>query len=553
MKKSILSLVIILLSSLGKAQELPLKITVPPISDNPNISFNVLNFEILDRDKFSILYVQHIQGSIMHEGEFVRDTGDVVYKDAKFTEMIPASNTAFLVKKQVLDASGKVLETKEELISARALDQDGAFTLCFRKGFKHPMVPNKTLLKQSIYNIQGMQGFSSNEWNALVEMSRPYIPVKQGEVTGSAQVTPAKNDQMAQDIMAMKSQFRSLREVGVMAKGNLPDDEKILTRNGISDTRMFVITKTKGKTPLLKFYVSEDLKNYDLLDTLRIFGDIELTSACAIFNTKNEVVGAYNNCLYKYKDEKGDELSRQYTFVMDQDYKIQKWIYSVGKDKLNSVYPEICWYEGKDLFVLSSNRERVFKTPMQVHKLVEGKEAELLYPKTEEERGSEKTAYMKNFQPAPPSTSSQIAPIPSKYTSLYMCKAGDVKYFVMQGTKYDDVAKATRYLSVQIYRVEGNGKLTSIDILSDYNELIPFPMATLVKNKGAEYYLLAYPIRVQMIIKPEKCEIQPLTADNTTLIPLIDKSYIHNHKEGAVMLKRSLAGSQYTLMYYPQD
>ena len=553
MKKiGIIGGILLSLTSL-KAQEFPKAIKVPVLSTNPNVQFTVLNYEMVSSNQFSILYYQPVYGSVLHAGEFVSDTGGVVFKDKKFNEPIVASNTALLVKKQIFDANSQLVDTKEYIFSTRALDQEGEFRLYFQKGFKHPVLDNRRVITQSIYNIQGITDFTASEMKAMVDVSRPFIPVAPGQVIDNNVQRESMTNSIANDIQSMKSQFKAMKQIGVMAKGNLPGDEKILTRNGVSDKRMFVITKTKGDNCLLKFYVSEDLKTYDLLDTIRINGDIQITSAAAVYNTNSEVVGAYNNFVYKYKNEAGVELSRQYTFVMDPDYSIQSWMYSVGKDKLGSVAPEICWYEGKELYVLSSNNEKIFKPYLQVHKFLPGTPPELLFPANDEEKGSTKTGFVKTYQPDPPIGTSGIAPVADKSIALKMIKAGTTRYVVMQDSRYDDVAKARRYMGLDIYRIEGSGKVTNVDLLSDYNQLTTFPMLPISKSGDSDYYLLAYPIRVQMVFSPEKCQIMPLTADNTMLIPLMDNSLISANTFGSIMLKRSLAGSDYTVLYYPKN
>lgn len=548
----------LLLITIGSltAQNLPKEVIVPAISDNPNLQFSVLNFDQTQADQFSILYYQQISGSIIHEGEFVPDTGGYVYKDQKLRELIPYSNFALYIKKQIVDVNGKQLATREYIFSARPLDQEGEFKLYFRKGYNHPQIENRKVLTHSIYNIQSLTEFSPAEMKALVEISRPYIPIKPGEVqtNNAPDRREQRESQLTSDLKQMKAQMKELRQMGVMGKGNIPDDEKLMTRNNLTPNRVFTVTKTKGTNCLLKFYVSEDMKTYDLLDTVRINGDVTILGSTPIYNTNNEIVGAYANFLYKFKDEKGEELSRQYTFVMDPDYNIQKWMYSVGKDKLNSLATEVCWYEGKDLLVIGSNREKIFKPYSVVHRFIAGGAAQQVYPTSEEEKGSDKTVYLKNYQPPVQFNSGQsLAPIADGKIPLYMCKAGDTRYLVMQGTKYDDAIKAKRYLSVEIYRVTGDGKLTNTFLLSDYNATVPFPMSQIVKNKGAEYFLLAYPIRVQIEFSPEKCEIFPLTADNSSLMPLMDNTLIQYTNYGALLLKRSTAGNQHTLLYYPQE
>ncbi|MEI6021169.1 MAG: hypothetical protein WCR21_08570, partial [Bacteroidota bacterium] len=395
-----LSLGLMLLSFNFFAQDLPIKVTVPPVCIDPNQQFNVINFDSPDKDQFTIMYSHFIYASVIQAGEFVQDTGSTVFKDQRKNEPIYNSNQLLLIKKQRINVSGQVVFEEQWLLATRKLDSEGEYKMYFQKGYKHPMVQNRTPITLSIYNINQIQGLSGDEMAALVNLTNNMIP---REVDNSVNApAPVRENSIADDLKSMKKQIKSLREAGMMFRGDLPSNEKVLTRYTMAPERTFVITKTKGDDCLLKFYITEDYKSYDLLDSSRINGDILLTSIATIYNNQSEAVGVFANLHYKTKNEKGEELQQQYSFAMDPEYKISGWIHSVGKNKLNSMSVEVCWYEGTKLWVLSNNREKFFKSYMQLNNFDKGKTAESVFPLTEEDKGSEKSKFAATFQPPVP-------------------------------------------------------------------------------------------------------------------------------------------------------
>ena len=545
-----LSLLFILSFNLS-AQDLPLKITVPPVCIDPNQQFNVINFDSPDKDQFSILYSHFIYGSVMRADEYVQDTGSVVFKDKRKTEAIYNSNQLLLIKKQRLNASGQIIFEEQWLLATRKLDSEGEFKLYFQKGYKHPMVQNRTPITLSIYNINQMQGLSNDEMAALVNLTSNMIP---REIDNSSNASnPSREPTIADDIKSMKKQIKALREAGMMFKGDLPSNEKVLTRYPMAPERTFVITKTKGDDFLMKFYITEDYKSYELLDSIRVKGDILITSIGTIYNNTSEAVGVFANFHYKTKNEKGEEIQQQYSFAMDPEYKISGWIHSVGKNKLNSMAIEVCWYEGTKLWVLSNNREKFFKSYMQLNTFEKGKNAENVFPLSEEDKGSGKSKFATTFQPPVPFNASQVSPIADKNITMYSTIVGDTRYFITEGTKYDDTRKLTEYLDLNVYRVDGKGRLTNIDFISPYRGTEPLPIKKLCKNAGAEYLMLELPIRIQLVFSPEKMEIQPITADNTYLVANLNKQLLVTKEHGTVMLKCTQIGYKYTFLWYPKS
>lgn len=197
----------------SSAQDLPVKITVPEASTDPNMQFNVLQFDVMEKDKFSVLYFQSLYGSVMHNSEFVSDTGQIVYKDPKLKTPIYNSNTVLLLKKQIFDATGKLLNTEEWLLAARKLDVSGEFKFYFPRGAKYTTVPNRTVIDKSIYNLDAVKNLSQTEMAALVELVQRMIP-KEGEAVNYTRTEST----IAEDIIATRKQFKALRSTGLCSE-----------------------------------------------------------------------------------------------------------------------------------------------------------------------------------------------------------------------------------------------------------------------------------------------------------------------------------------------
>ncbi|PBQ34415.1 hypothetical protein CNR22_22425 [Sphingobacteriaceae bacterium] len=534
------------------SQTIPQTINVPPLHPDPNVLFTVMHFDSPVKNQFSILYYYFVSGSVLSPGEFVQDTGSVVFKDKNWKEPIQNSTSALLIKRQVLDVTGKELSSEEHLLSLRKLDPQSNYKLYFPKNAKEPVVTNRTTLTKSIYNVQQLPNMTDEEQLVLVKFCARYIPVDPN--TQAAQVDKSRqngwtNPTIVDDFKDMKKQFKAIGDARKSMRGDLPRGEKVQTRFSVGELT-YVVTKSKGTSEYLKFYLSENDLAFECLDSAKINGDVLVTSVAVAYNMKAQPVGAFTNFHYKYKDEKGEEISRQYSFVMDPEFKIHGWIHSTGKDKLNSLSPEMCWFEGNKFYVLSDNREKIFKTYAQVHEFTLGGEAKLVFPANDEEKGSEKTKYVSTFQPPVPINASQVTPVPERYVPLYALTSGGTKYFIAEGVKYNDAIKANEYLTVKIYRFESTGKLTNIDILGDYRSNRPFPLTPIVKNNQSEYFLLEYPIRVQLAISPEKAGLSQITDDRNFLIETSEGGFVKHAPNGSLMLKKQGIGNKMEILYY---
>lgn len=530
----------------GQLQTLPIKIDVPPVSDDPGVMLNLLHFDSPEKDKYTLLHFQTVNASVLRAGEFVPDTGGMVYRDRKLQEPCYSSNVVLLLRKQLIDGTGKQLSVTQWLVATRKLDAGNEYKLYFPRKFKHPLINNRSVLDLSIYNLDAIRGLDPNEVTALSELTRNMI--EPGETVHVASTNAPNTGTLAQDIKEMKRQFKSLRETGLSFKGDLPSNEKLITRYPIVSDRIFTITKTKTTPTYLKCYITADYKTFDFLDSVKIDGDVEITSVATIYNMDSYAVGAFANLHYK---QAGSEGPKQLSIAMDADYHISSWVHSVGKNKLNSMATEMCWFDAGKLWVLSNNRERIFKTYVQMHHFIPGQEAKQAYPASEEEKGSEKSGFLKTFQPPPPVQGTNVTPNPDQYVPFYITMMGQTRYIIAQGTRVDMSTTRREYLGANIYRIEASGKVTNVGIVSEYRGEGPLAISKIIRNSNAEYYLFPLQVHLQLSCFEDHSELSPLTEDNTVMMENRKNEFVVNAPGGSLLLKRSAVGSRYTFLYYP--
>ena len=548
--KKLVILMALVASSLMNAQTLPIQVPIPAPHTDPNVFFNLLYMDAVAKDRFSVIYCHTIYGSVMNGAEFVRDTGGTVYSDPKFKDMVPYSNGALFIRKQVFDLNGNVLESIDWLLAERRLESENTFRLYFAKGQKDPLVDNRVKMTQSIYNVGGLSGLSGEEITALTNYVQQYIPKKE-EMSAQAKVEPRPGT-IAGDIKEMKRQFKSLREAGMVMNNDLPSNEKLLTRFPITSDRIVCVTRTKGDMCEVKFYITEDYKSYHFVDSDTLLGDFTVNATGVVYDAQSQPAGAMVNLHVEYKNEKGEKVAKMHTFYLNAEYKLNRWEHVVGKNKMNSMSPELTWMDNGKLMVMTSNREKIFKPYVQIHRFDYGNPAELLFPANDEEKGSEKTRYVKNLQPEQPVQTTTMAPIPDNNKPLYFMNVGGVQYIITQGTKYNDALKMEEYLTVHIYRIDANGKLIEESLLSDIRDTKPFAFELLSKKSDAVHYLLPYNYKVQLVMTAAGIELQLLTDDKSSLRMQANQRYSMNTANGTLLFKQSNNGKN-TLLFYPSN
>lgn len=529
------------------AQDYPQKINVPPVSEDPNQQLTVLHYDNQEKGEFTVLYYQIVNATVCREGEFVADTGSWVYKDKKFSETVHGSSGVMLLKKQTFDASGKILLDQKWVVATRKFDGMGEYKLYFRPKYVHPLITNRMVVEFNIYNTDLLKGLNQGELKAVNNVAESFMP-REPQVSQTYQTKPRT---IADDLKQMKSSLSGLNQVAGGFKGDLPSGEKVLTRFPYAEDKVFAVTKTKGDNFLLKFYLTTDYKKFDFLDSVRVSGDVNLVSVATLYNTNSEPVGAFTNIHLKTKDEKGEDMLRQYSFAMDANFKVNGWIHSVGKNKMGSLMAEFGWYEGDKLWLISTNSERVFKTYQQLTLFVKGQAANTLFPASEEEKGTEKHINAKTFQPEKPFTSTGVTPSSNDYEiPQYITTVGETRYIITQNSYYNTTTNVREYSGNGVYRIDGKGKITNIDMMSEYVGQSMIPIRRIIKNSNSEYFLIPYPVILQEAFFEDKSELSPMTADNSVIMQRWDREMVTSTPNGSLILKRSAQGSKFTLLFY---
>lgn len=543
MKKNI-TLFCLLTAFISSAQDLPKRIELPPPGIDPSQRFDLLHASNPEEDKFSFVYTQPLYGSVVRKEEFIRDTGGIVYFDDKYREPVMNSGGAVLVVKHTIDREGKLLSDQLWLLAQRPIDQPGGYKFYFRKNVRHPIIQDGAEIRHTLVNLDNVEGLSNDELTSLVNLAKRMMP--------AVQITDRqyREKTIAEDIQDTKNQLRSLRQGG-MIKGDLPRSEQVLTRYSIRDDRNIAITKTKGKQPLLKFYLTEDYKHYELVDSAQVEGDVQLTSVATIYNAHSEPAGAFANMLLETKNEKGESVSMQLSYILDASYNVTGWKHSVGKNKLNSLKPKVCWYEGNKTIVLSENNEKFFKSYKQVHLFQKGSDALMTYPHTEEEKGTEKFQYVKSFQPQGPVGAAP--PVASSEFAIAISSIDGARYAITEGSRFDQTTNLREYLSVNIYRIDENAKVTTVENIPDYRAQQPVRADRIIKTSTSDYILLFYPVKLQLALNKEKSELSPLDTGTEILVSGIDGNFVTRGVDGSMLVHRSAAGNKYTLLFYPKQ
>lgn len=531
------------------AQEIPIKIIVPPVSPDVNQQFAILHYEAIAKDKFSIVYLQNINGSIVTANEFMPDTGGAVYTDSNKKEYVQNANNATLLIKQNLGTDGNATTEQVWLLANRNMASTAEYRLYLPKKFNHPVIKSNVPVTLTIHNLDAVKGLSETEFQALVEHVNRILPKDHSQQ--SYQQSAYKKPTVADDLTRTKEQFKALRSIGQGFRGDLPKGENVLTRYSVLPDRNFVITKGKGDSYLLKFYITEDYKKFDCLDSTRVEGSIDLTSVTSIYDRSGNPIGAVANMLNKTKDAKGEDLLQQITVAMDKEYTIQTWKHSVGKNKLNSLSPELSWYNGDNLMLLSTNNEKFFKPYYQVHAFAKNKEAVLMYPTTEEEKGTEKKIYAKSFQPERPIGTS-LPPTAAKDIPVGFSNVRGTQYIFSQGVRTETTTNSPQYLSMDIIRITPEGKLTNIDMFEGYQSNVPVPVIPIIENLDHSYYLVKYMNMLLIRFDKDKSEVSPLNNDKEILDPKMDGEFFVKNNFGSAMMKRSTSGPS-RILYFYQD
>lgn len=528
------------------SQNLPVKIEIPAVCTDVNQQFGILNFEATDKGNYSILYYQPLNASVLIPGkEFVQDTGNIVFSDAKKKDAIDYSSNALLLVKQSVTEAGTASTEQVWVLAKRKMESADEYRLYFRHGFQHPIIKTNIPITLTVHNLDNVKGLSAKEFQALsMLVQREFLPPTSSSLTYS-------NTTLADDITQLNSQFKALKNTGLLFKGDLPKSEDVLSRYSISSEKSMVITKTKGKEFNLKFYLTPDYQKFECVDSIKLSGDLLLYSVLNVYNQKAEISGAISQFTLKSKDEKGEDVSELLTCLLNENSEIQSWKHQSGKNKSTSLQPIVCWYnDDNDLMILNTNGEKFFKPYYQLHKFSKGKQAALLFPATEEEKSSVKFKYVKGLQAENPNGVGTVSPLPDKHIPIKFIDVNNSKYIFAEGFKRNTTTNTDEYLDMNLYRITAD-KVTGVEDFTSYTSNFPAKINTLSQNPDQAYLMLDYPFKVQLLLKENEDIISSIESQTNRLIPVYGAGVISENNFGVLLLSKTTMGAKYTLLFYP--
>ncbi len=528
------------------AQTLPISISVPQVSPDGNQQFRVLNFDISDNgDAFSILYMQELNASVMTNKEFLDEGGDYVFEKPKKKDLIPNSNKIVLLVRQIISKNGESSTDKLWVLAERKMESADEYRLFFKKNFTHPIIRTDAPVTLTVHNLDNVEGLSKNEKEAVtIFVKRELFP------DGSTYVNQGREKTAIESIVDLRDQIKSLKTSGLFTKGSLPKGESVLTKFSIIPKKDYVVTKQKGDNPILKFYLTADYSEYQLLDSLIIDGDVSMTTIHTVYDKAGNPVGVLNVFVVKSKDASGEKKSEILLVGVNDDDELGHWMFEAGKSGGSSVVPEVCYQDGKKIMVISSNIEKMFKPYYQVHALEMGKPAVTLYPETEDEQRSVK---QKNTDMLQPNTGSYTSPGPltEKYLPLMFISFDEVQYIITQQFARDRNKNIDENMGLMVYRLMA-GKLTNAMSMPGYRSDVPIVNELLLDNKDSKYLMLGYPTKVQLKVDKEGAVVTPIESATNKLVPMINGNIIAENNAGLLLLSKTTMGTKYNFLWWPK-
>ncbi len=527
-----------------QAQQLPVSITVPPVCTDVNQQFGIISFDVNPgTGKFTILYYQVLNASVATNKEYMEEPGDYVYENSEKKRGVPNSAQVLLLVRQVVDKSGDATTDKVWVLAKRKMESADVYKMYFRKNFNHPIIKSDVEIKLTVHNLDNVEGMTDKEREQLTMfVKKEFMP--EG---GYNYVYNGRANTMAEDIHKIANDFKSLGSLSM--RGNLPKTEDVVTRYEIVPKKNFAITKEKGETSTIyRFYLTADYKDYQMVDSFIITGSMSIIGIERVYNMSTKAVGVFAAFQHKYTDSAKNDQSEIVSVVLNDNDDLGHWSHTVGKSKLSSLRPEVCWLDGKKCMVMSSNTEKIFKPYYQVHQFEMGKPAVTLFPATDEEKSSEKYENVKTFQVETPG--SFDGTLPEKVIPMGFVPFENTMYIVGQDFAKDQTTHADKYMAMKVYRIK-DGKLTNINSLNGYKNGVPAIINPLVENTATEALMLNYPMRIQLLMNKDKCLVSPIETTTNRLVSNEDGSFVSGNNEGLTLLSKTTMGTKYTLFYYP--
>ncbi|MDP4663112.1 MAG: hypothetical protein NWS74_05575 [Salibacteraceae bacterium] len=559
MKNLVLSCLIFSSIHVFAQEKKPVKMEVPTIALGENQNFDVLNYEAIASNEFSIMYLQELPATVISDLEFYNPAYIGAFAEKKdendYRGFVNNSNRVLVLVRQTFGETGAAA-TKFWVVAVRELQSNTAYTMHYPASFIHPIIADHIPVTYSLKNVDQIPDLTEREFAALVAVGKQ----KYGFYEYPAVSYKSTYSTLADDLKAMKSGFKELKAVLGGGKMSLPKGENLLFKREVIDNIRLAATKVSDKESVeLKIYISQSSDSeYELLASKTYDGKTNPMFASAlVYDNDVKVSGAYGWTVLKPNDK--DASSSIVIMGIDENGEPNFWEINSGKNGLNSFTPTFSYTGKEGIYVVSLNRDKIFKPFYQHHLLKPDGTAETLFPTTEEEVGSEKSEYLKTEQKAAaPSTGYQ----PTSTTGVTkvdvpvgIFERNNHRYLFETSKSTTTVGdmKNTQFTDLTVVHIDENNKIVEhYDITENKSSDMPYPMF-LGDYSDKAYFLVNYPNMFKLVISDAKVETETVENDTYKLINQANGEYITFNQYGVMYITKSVIGNKTTLEFFPQN
>ena len=532
----------------------PVKLDVPAIQFGENQNYNVISYDVLNTDEYSIMYMQELPATIVGEREFryLDQTGAYAKETADgLDDFVRNSNRVLFLVRQTFNGNNKPT-TKFWVIAVRELQSDMPYTMYYPETFIHPIIADAVPVTHSLKNVDQIPDLTEREFGALVAIGKR----KYGFYNYPTSSFTTSTLSIKESIQNMKSGFKELGAAMGKGKLALPKNETIMFKREVVNNIRLAATRVKMKdSAQIKLYISQSSDSeYELIGSKTFLGSANpLRATTMAYDQSLQITGTYGWFVLKYKDENGSN-SRVIAAGIDDEGEPHFWTLNVGKNGLNSFAPFFSYTHEDGIYTTSLNRDKIFKPFYQHHLLKKDGSVEKLYPTTDEEVGSEKSEFIKTAQPSVP-------PTPAGST-LGIAKTNEpVGVYEFFGHRYifttnktsvsTNGVKNTSYGNLSVLHVTDKGKITeSYEVLENKSSEIVYPML-LGEYPDKAYFLVNYPIMFKLVVSATKVESEILESETYQLVTQANGDIVTTNNNGIMLLTKSMIGNKYFMEFYP--
>lgn len=557
MKKILLSILVLCALSSFAQEKKPLQLEVPEIALGENQNYQVLSYEALSADEFAIMYMQELPATVMSELEYKNPTSEGAYKEKAvggLKDFVPHSNRVLFLVRQTFDKTG-ASATKFWVVALRELQSSVAYQMIYPQSFVHPIIADGVPVTYSLKNIDQLPGLSEREFAALVAVGKQ----KYGFYEYPSVTYRSSYSTLADDLKIMKSGFKELGAMLGAGKSALPKGENLMFKREVIDNIRLAATKVSEKESVeLKLYLSQSSDSeYDLLASKTYEGKTNPMFASAlVYDHSLNVAGAFGWSVLKPLDK--NEASTIVVMGIDQVGEPHFWDVQSGKNGLNSFTPTFSYTGPEGIYVVSQNRDKIFKPFYQHHLLRLDGTTETLFPTSEAEVGSEKSEYLKTEQAASPA-STGYQPATTGTTKVDV----PVGIFERQNHRYlfetskttttTGDMKNTQFGNLSVIHIDENQKIVEhYDITENKSSDSPYPFF-LGDYSDKAYFLVNYPNQFKLVISTEAVTTETIENDTYKLITQANGEIVTMNQFGVMYITKSAIGNKRTLEFFPQN